>query len=238
MRAGLLRHHSQYPRRWIPMDCPFRPSHPRAFSPTNQPTLAQFAPPGKLRVSSASVVRHITVSGSHLHSAFIVQSGSKEYGVWIADSGVSCHIAHDRTILHNVRTPPPGCETIMIGDRRKIEVEYIGNMDVIFHGKTDQMVKLVDVAYVPGLGFNLYSLRAVQRTHLIVSDASGTHIIGKSLTFPQSSGRSYLRAAWLPPRTLGARRRQGYMRATNFLRQSQHPVPPPPQEIPPQKTCV
>ena len=45
---------------------------------TNQATLAQFAPPGKLRVSSASVVRDITVPGSHLHSAFIVQSGSNE----------------------------------------------------------------------------------------------------------------------------------------------------------------
>ena len=138
-------------------------------------------------------------------------------------------MAHDRTRLYNVRPPSPGCETIMIGDRRKIEVDYIGNMDVIFHRKTDQMVKLVDVAYVPGLGFNLYSLRAVQKTHLIVSDASGTHTIGKRLTFPHSSGRSYLRAAWLPPETLEVRRRQGDMCATNLSRQSQHPVPPPPQ---------
>ena len=104
-------------------------------------------------------------------------------------------MAQERTRLYNVRPPPPGCETIMIGDRRKIEVEYIGNMDVIFDGKTDQMIKLANVVYVPDLGFNLYSLRAVQRTHLIVSDASGTHIVGKTLTFIHSSGRSYLRAA-------------------------------------------
>ena len=44
-------------------------------------------------------------------------------------------------------------------------------MDGIFHGKSDQRITLIDVAYFPGLGFNLYSLHAVQRTHLIVSDA-------------------------------------------------------------------
>ena len=89
--------------------------------------------------------------------------------------------------------------------------------DVIFHRKTDQRITLIDVAYVPGLGFNLYSLHAVQRIHLIVSDASGTHIIGENLTFHRSSSGSYLRATRLPAGTVGARRRQ--------LR---HPVPPPP----------
>ena len=108
-------------------------------------------------------------------------------------------------------------------------------MDVIFHGKSDQRITLTDVAYVAGLGFNPYSLHAVQRTHLIVSDASGTHIIGANLTFPRSSSGSYLRATRLPPGTVEARRRQGGMRATNLLRQLRHPIPPPPQEIPPRR---
>ena len=81
---------------------------------------------------------------------------------------------------------------------------------------------MTDVAYVPDLGFNLYSLHAVQRTHLIVSDASGTHIIGANLTFPRSSSGSYLRATRLPAGTVGARRRQGDIRATNLLRQLGH----------------
>ncbi|CAM9332308.1 unnamed protein product [Ascophyllum nodosum] len=109
-------------------------------------------------------------------------------------------------------------------------------MDVIFHGKNDQRITLIDVAYVPGLGFNLYSLHAVQRTHLIVSDASGTHIIGANLTFTRSSSGSYLRATRLPAGT--ARRRQGDMRATNLLRQLGHPIPPPPQEPPPPQKHV
>ena len=139
----------------------------------------------------------------------------------------SCHMTHDRTRTYNARPPPPGRETIPIGDRRRIKVEYIGNMDVIFHGKRDQRFTLIDVAYVPDLGFNLYSMHAVQRTHLIVSDASGTHIIGANLTFPCSSSGSYLHATWLPAETVGARRRQGEMHATNLLRHLRHPVLPP-----------
>ena len=70
-------------------------------------------------------------------------------------------------------------------------------MDVIFHGKSDQRITLIGVAYVPDLGFHLYSLHAVQRTHLIVSDASGTHIIGANLTFPRCGSGSYSRATRL-----------------------------------------
>ena len=81
------------------------------------------------------MVGDVTVPGSYLHSAFVVQLGSNEDGVWIADSGASCHMTHDRTRIYNVRPPPPGRETITIGDRRRIKVEYIVNMDVIFHGK-------------------------------------------------------------------------------------------------------
>ncbi|CAN0325994.1 unnamed protein product, partial [Ascophyllum nodosum] len=86
------------------------------------------------------------------------QSGSNEKDVWIADSGASCHMTHDGTRMYNARLRPPGRETITIGDRRRIKVEYVGNMDVIFHGKSGQRITLIDVAYVPDLGFNLYSL--------------------------------------------------------------------------------
>ena len=142
-------------------------------------------------------------------------------------------MTHDGTRMYNARPPPPDRKTSTIGDRRRINVEYVGNMDVIFHGKGDQKITLIDVAHVPDLGFNLYSLHAVQRTHLKVSDASGTHIKGANLTFPRSSSGSYLRATRLPAGTVGARRRQGGMRATNLLRQLGHPIPPPSQEPPP-----
>ena len=69
-----------------------------------------------------------------------------------------------------------------------------------------------------------------------MSGASGTHIIGANLTFPRSSSGSYLRATRLPAGTVGARRRQGDIRATNLLRQLRQPVPPPPQEFPPRRS--
>ena len=179
------------------------------------------------------MVGDVTVPGSYLHNAFVVQLGSNEDDVWIADSGASCHMTHDRTTMYNARPPPPGRETITIEDRRRIKVEYIGNINVIFHGKSDQRITLIDIAYVPDLGFNLYSLHAVQRTHLIVSDASGTHIIGANLTFPRSSSGSYLRATRLPAGTVGARRRQGDnkpFKAVGTLHSTSVAGTPPPQK--------
>ena len=205
------------------------PSKSFSSSFTDQATLAQYAPPGTFHVPSTSVVGNIAVPDSYLHSTFIVQSDSCEDDVWIADSRESCHLSHDRTRLYNSRPSPSGRETITTRDRRKIKVEYIRNMDVIFHGKTDQRITSIDAAFVLDLGYNLYSLHAVQTTHLIVSSASGTHVIvGANLTFLRSSSGSYLRANRLPARTVGATRRQRDMRETNFLRISRHPVPPPP----------
>ena len=90
-----------------------------------------------------------------------MQSGSNESDVWIADSSASCHMTDDGARLYNVRSPTPGRKTITIGDRRKVKAEYIGNMDVVFHGQTDERITLIDIANVSGIGFNLYSLHAV-----------------------------------------------------------------------------
>ena len=40
--------------------------------------MAQFALPGKFHVQNESVVGDVTVPGSNLHRAFVVQSGSNE----------------------------------------------------------------------------------------------------------------------------------------------------------------
>ena len=65
----------------------------------------------------------------------------------------------------------------------------------------------------------MYSLHAVQKTHLIVSDASAVYIIGTNLTLPRRSSKSYLRATRLPAGTVEARKRQSDVRANNLLRQ-------------------
>ena len=119
-------------------------------------------------------------------------------------------------------------------DQCKLKVKCVETMDVIFHGFMDDSITLVDVSYVPGLGFNLYSLHAVQKAHLIVSDASGTYVIGTNRTFPRRSRGSYLRATGLPAGTVGAKNgNETYMCATNVIRRLRHLVPPLPQDPPP-----
>ena len=99
------------------------------------------------------MVENITLPGSYLHSLLVVQSESHEGDVWVDDSGTSCHITHDGTGLYYLRPPPLSHETVTIGNRRRIEVEYIGkNVDVVFHGYADQRIPSIDVSYVPGIG--------------------------------------------------------------------------------------
>ena len=69
------------------------------------------------------MVVDVSVPGSYLHSAFVMQSDSNKDDVWIADSGASGHMTHDGTRMYNARPPPPGRETITIGDRRRIKAE-------------------------------------------------------------------------------------------------------------------
>ena len=225
--AGLLHHHSHPPRRRTRMDHPFRPSRPRAPSPNRSPWR-------KLRHQGSCAYRVQALWGTLLYLVvtYTVHSQCSRVAVrMMFEMPTAVRRATQRTIGLEYITSgpsPPGRETITIGNRRKIKVEYNVNMDVIVDCETDQKITLIDVAYLPGLRFSLYSLHAVQRTHMIVSDASRTHIIGENLTFPRSSRGSHLRASRLPAGTVGARRRQGDMHATNLLRQLRHPIPPPP----------
>lgn len=68
--------------------------------------------------------------------------------------------------MYDIRPPPPGRETITIGDKRRLIVEYVGSIDIVFHGYTDERATLTDVSDIPGLGFNLYSVHAASKTAL------------------------------------------------------------------------
>ena len=57
---------------------PLVPSESSSSSFSEQATLAQFAPPSKFHLPNESVVGDVTVPGSYLHSAFVVQSNSNE----------------------------------------------------------------------------------------------------------------------------------------------------------------
>lgn len=94
-----------------------------------------------------------------------------------------------------------------MGDGTKERVEFIGNIDLVFHAAIPVLVKLRDVSYAPGLSRNFFSLYLVTRTHMVVFDASGTHIIGMRLTFPRKENGSFLRTTRLQMQSPGEDRR-------------------------------
>lgn len=132
--------------------------------------------------------------------------------------------------MYDLRPPPPGRESITIGYVRKLRVEYLGNIDMVFsrvYGTSGSRSSMFCMSRVLVLTYT-----AVQRTHLIISDASRTHIMGTCLTFPRSSSGSSARATRLTARSIGGRPRQNSMFANNLRRQLHHPIPPPPRTIP------
>ena len=77
---------------------------------------------------------------------------------WIADSGASFHMTRSADLLSDVRL----CDDkVRIGDNHLIDVVGYGTLTVVFPG--DLTVNLLDVAYVPDLAFNLFSLMAAHK---------------------------------------------------------------------------
>ena len=77
---------------------------------------------------------------------------------WIADSGASFHMKHSADLLSDVRL---GNDKVRGGDGHLIEVVGYGTLTVVF--PEDLTVKLLDVAYVPDLAFDLFSLMAAHK---------------------------------------------------------------------------
>ncbi|CAM9550752.1 unnamed protein product, partial [Laminaria digitata] len=77
---------------------------------------------------------------------------------WIVDSGGSFHMTPSADLLGDVRL----CDDkVRIGDNHLIDVVGYGTLTVAFTG--DLTVKLLDVAFVPDLAFNLFSLMAAHK---------------------------------------------------------------------------
>ena len=131
------------------------------------------------------MVENTTVPGSYLYSAFVVQLGCNESDVWIADSGVSCHMTYDRIKLYVLGPLLHGCKTIAIGHRRKLKAVCVGNMEVIFHSFVDKRIPLIDDSYVPGVWFQLYSLYTVQKTNLSLGRFRNAHYRQKCDVHPK-----------------------------------------------------
>ena len=69
---------------------------------------------------------------------------------------------------------------------------YETSLNIVFHGRSDEQIRLIDVSYVPDLKFNIFSFHKAQQTHVIILDAAGAHIMGKKPHFPLREERIVL----------------------------------------------
>ena len=152
--------------------------------------------------------------------AFAAQPQNSRSDVWIGDSGTSCHMTNDASKMYCVRPRPLDQRGVITSDGIRVRVEYIDHIDVLFHGRSEEQITLIDVSNVPDLKFNFYMFHKVQQTHVIILDAAGAHIREKNLTFPFEKSGSCLRSTRLVPGTVGAKPR------TNRALASQISAPP------------
>ena len=77
----------------------------------------------------------------------------------------------------------------------RLRVERVGNIDEVFHGRSDEPITLCNVSCVLDLIFNFFSFHKAQQAHVIILDAAGAYIAGENFTFPCEKSGSYLRVS-------------------------------------------
>ena len=65
---------------------------------------------------------------------------------------------------------------------------------VMHSPQSDVQVKLLDVAYVPGVYFNLFPLHAVMPKHSVTLNVDGARMLDGDLSFMRSDASSYVAA--------------------------------------------
>ena len=144
--------------------------------------MTQFCPPGE----SVNLSGFVSNSSARvvLNSAFASQPHNSRSDVWIGDSGASCHMTNDASKMYCMRPPHFDQREVIASDGTRLKVECVGNIDVVFHGRSDESITMIDVSFVSDLKFNLFSFHNAKQTHATILDAGGAHIMGENLTFP------------------------------------------------------
>ncbi|CAN0006538.1 unnamed protein product, partial [Laminaria digitata] len=81
---------------------------------------------------------------------------------WVAGSGATYHMTRSADMMRDIR---PTIDKVTTGDSRMIDIVGYGTLTVVFPGNLSvkQLVKLLDVAFVPDLSCNMFSLTAAHR---------------------------------------------------------------------------
>ena len=104
-----------------------------------------------------------------------------EHGVWIVDSGATCHMCHDNkmfTTLYQLEKPID----VMLGDGRMLTAIGRGEvvLDMVLRNGELKSCMLHDVLYVPKLTYNLISVtRASQTGKIVKFTKSACYVLDK-----------------------------------------------------------
>ena len=147
----------------------------------------------------------VPTSNPHLLTAHVAQQGKDGcddffWGgtgreEWVADSGATFHVTGNPVGMVECNPPPLGRRSLVIGDMRSLKIEYFGNLPMVMHSQQgDVQIKLLNVAYVPGVHFNMFSLHAVMPKCSVSLDAEGVHMLDGELSFMRRDTGSYVEA--------------------------------------------
>ena len=64
--------------------------------------------------------------------------------------------------MYNLRTPTVEESRLVVASGKEMEIELIGDLDIVLHCDEDVVVTLRDVAYIPGLWGELISFNVIQ----------------------------------------------------------------------------
>ncbi|CAN0441657.1 unnamed protein product, partial [Laminaria digitata] len=94
--------------------------------------------------------------------------------VWVADSGATYHVTGDPTFMFECKPPPVGKGTLLVGDMGSMRVECFGKLSMVMNSAGGDLdVVLMNVAYVPGFKFHLFSLHEVMPKCSATMDSAG-----------------------------------------------------------------
>ena len=151
----------------------------------------------------AHVTRRVVSNALLCHPKMPRPKGSEQ---WQADSGASAMISNKSDQMYNVRTLDSDQQFIQIGDTGLIRVAAIGSLDLRFHqigpdGRVeDYDVTIPEILFVPGCGFNLFSLWRVSHKHEVRINPRGTQLMEGKLRFIRGMTSDSLFATRLQPR--------------------------------------
>ena len=113
--------------------------------------------------------------------SFVAINGSiKKFNLWIGDTGASTHMTNTIDGLYVLREK----ETmVQIGNGKKLKSTTVGTLKTIAqqHDRTTVEVKLNNVAYVPELSFNLFSITKAMENGFQISSKGNIISLTKGL---------------------------------------------------------